>query len=56
MCIRDRVYDGILLYMDGEDEKHRLKRIFERYTDDFPNDYPGRSIAPSDVILSLIHI
>ena len=46
----NQVYDGILLYMDGEDEKHRLKRIFERYNDDFPNDYPGRSIAPSDVI------
>lgn len=46
----NQVYDGILLYMDGEDEKHRLKRIFERYNDDLPNDYPGRSIAPSDVI------
>ena len=40
----------ILPYIDGEDEQHRLERIFEQYNDNLPDGYPGRSIAPSDVI------
>ena len=46
----NRVYDGVLFYISGEDKQHRLKRIFEQYNDDLPDGYPGRSIAPSDVI------
>lgn len=46
----NRVYDGVLFYISGEDEQHRLKRIFEQYNDKLPDGYPGRSIAPSDVI------
>ena len=46
----NQVYDGILPYIDGEDEQHRLERIFEQYNDNLPDGYPGRSIAPSDVI------
>ena len=46
----NRVYDGILPYIDGEDEQHRLERIFKRYNDDLPDDYPGRSVAVSDII------
>ena len=29
----NQVYDGILPYIDGEDEQHRLERIFEQYND-----------------------
>lgn len=46
----NRVYDGVLFYIAGENEQHRLKRIFEQYNDELPDGYPGRSIAPSDVI------
>lgn len=46
----NRVYDGVLYCIDGEDEQCCLERIFEQYNDDLPEDYPGRSIAPSDVI------
>jgi hypothetical protein len=27
-----------------------LERIFERYNDDLPGDYHGRSVSPSDVV------
>ena len=46
----NRVYDGALFYIPGENEQHRLKRIFEQYNDELPDGYPGRSIASSDVI------
>ena len=46
----NRVYDGELFCTDDEDEQHCLNRIFEQYNEELPEGYPGRSIAPSDVI------
>ncbi len=44
------VHEGILLYEANEDEHYRLTRLTEIYGDELPEDYRGRSIAPSDVL------
>lgn len=44
------IYDGCLYYPSGEEEQNLLEIIFDRYNDDLPDDYPGRSISPSDII------
>ena len=44
------VYDGELICPVGQDERDILERIFARYNQAFPQDYHGRSIAPSDVL------
>ena len=44
------VYDGELICPVGQDDRDILERIFERYNQAFPQDYHGRSIAPSDVL------
>ena len=44
------VYDGELTCPVGQDERDILERIFARYNQAFPQDYHGRSIAPSDVL------
>ena len=44
------VYDGIFLCPNGQSEEKILQRIFERFGDELPRDYHGRSVAPSDVI------
>ena len=44
------VYDGELICPVGQDDRDILERIFERYNQAFPQDYRGRSIAPSDVL------
>lgn len=44
------VHDGVLLYVQNEDEHCRLTRLAQMYGDELPKDYIGRSIAPSDVI------
>ena len=44
------VHDGVLLYEENEDEHYRLTRLTQIYGDELPEDYRGRSIAPSDVL------
>lgn len=44
------VYDGILLYEETEDEHYRLTRLTEIFGDELPENYSGRSVAPSDVL------
>ncbi len=44
------VYDGVFQCAEDDAESTVLRMIFRRYNDDLPDDYPGRSIAPSDVI------
>ena len=44
------VYDGELICPVRQDDRDILERIFERYNQAFPQDYRGRSIAPSDVL------
>lgn len=44
------VYDGMMLCAKDDNEQQILERIFRQYSDDLPKEYPGRSIAPSDVI------
>lgn len=44
------VYDGVLLCAKDDSEQQILERIFKQYGDELPKEYPGRSIAPSDVI------
>jgi hypothetical protein len=44
------VYDGSLLYAEGESVHIRLMRLVEIYKDDLPEGYRGRNLAPSDVI------
>lgn len=44
------IYDGCLYYPAGEERQNLLEIIFNRYNDDLPDDYPGRSISPSDII------
>ena len=44
------IYEGMLLCSVQDSDEACLKRIFEQYNDKLPEDYSGRSIAPSDVI------
>ena len=44
------VYEGEILCTDSDTDYLILKRIYNTYSDDLPDDYPGRSISPSDVI------
>lgn len=44
------IYDGALLCSDADDCNERLERIWEQYQDELPEDYYGRSVAPSDVL------
>ncbi len=44
------IHEGVLLCSVLEDKHQRLEQIAKRYSDDLPEDYKGRSIAPSDVI------
>lgn len=43
-------HDGQLAVPAGQEEEKTLKQIFDRYNDDLPKDYQGRSVAPSDVV------
>ena len=44
------VYDGTILCSNEQSEQDALKRIFACYSDTLPEDFPGRNVAPSDVI------
>lgn len=44
------VYEGTMFYEESEDEHTRLTRLTEIFGDELPEDYHGRSIAPSDVL------
>ena len=44
------VHQGELLAPVEQTEHELLERIFDRYGDQLPDDYRGRSIAPSDVV------
>lgn len=44
------VYDGELTVPVVQEEDNTLRQIAERYSDDFPPGYEGRSVAPSDVL------
>ena len=44
------IYDGVLLCAETDGVEGRLQLIFEQYQDDLPEEYPGRSVAPSDVL------
>lgn len=44
------VYDGVLSCDNGDEKNKRLKQIFEKYQDELPDEYLGRSISPSDIL------
>ena len=44
------VFDSEILCDAEKTEEHWLKQIFHSYSGKLPDDYPGRSIAPSDVV------
>lgn len=44
------VHNGVLLYEQNEDEHCRLTRLTQIYGDELPEDFRGRSVAPSDVL------
>ena len=44
------VLDSEFLHIAGLSTKDVLERIFHRFSNNLPNDYHGRSIAPSDVV------
>ena len=44
------VCDGELTVSAAQEEDSILRQIAARYSDDFPPGYPGRSVAPSDVL------
>jgi hypothetical protein len=44
------VYDGEIVCPSDQRDSDVLERIFERYNDDLPGDYHGRSVSPSDVV------
>lgn len=44
------VYDGELTVPVVQKEDNTLRQIAERYSDDFPPGYEGRSVAPSDIL------
>ena len=44
------VHDEILYCPKDEPDLAVLERVFERYNGKLPADYPGRCIAPSDVL------
>lgn len=44
------VHDGVFLSKAELSDSDVLDLIFRRYNDDVPEDYQGRSLAPSDII------
>lgn len=44
------VYDGICTCGKQDGDAAVLEQIFKRYSQHLPEDYPGRSLAPSDVV------
>ena len=44
------VCENTLLCSVEDSDEACLKRIFDRYNDKLPEDYSGRSVAPSDVV------
>lgn len=44
------VYDGVLLCDIDASSEQRLKELFECYGFELPEGYPGRNLAPSDVV------
>lgn len=44
------VYDGAIFCPNEQSEREVLERIFTRYSDELPGDFPGRNAALSDVI------
>ena len=44
------VCSGALTVPTGQQEDDTLRQIAQRYNDDFPPGYTGRSVAPSDVL------
>lgn len=44
------VCSGALTVPAGQEEDDTLRQIAQRYNDDFPPGYTGRSVAPSDVL------
>ena len=45
-----RVFDSEIVCPAKQTDEEVLKRLFDRYNDALPKDYPGRSISPSDVV------
>lgn len=45
-----KVYDGTIFCPNEQGEHEVLERIFARYSDALPKDFPGRNTALSDVI------
>lgn len=43
-------YDGEIFCPNAQCDRDILERIFDRYNDDLPADYHGRSVSPSDVL------
>lgn len=44
------VYEDVMICPNGQTAQDSLKRIFHRFGDEKPRTYPGRCVAPSDVI------
>lgn len=44
------VYDGTIFCPNEQSEQDILNQIFTRYCDNLPEGFPGRNVAPSDVI------
>ena len=44
------VYDGICTCNKEDNDAAVLELIFKRYSQRLPEDYPGRSLSPSDVV------
>ena len=44
------VYDGTIICPREQSDSKVLERVFARYRDTLPKDFPGRNVAVSDVI------
>ena len=45
-----KVFDGEMICPIGQPAEDVLARLFDRYNDQLPKEYPGRSLSPSDVV------
>ncbi len=45
-----KVFDGEMICPIGQPVEDVLARLFDRYNDQLPKEYPGRSLSPSDVV------
>ena len=45
-----KVFDAEIICPIRQTDEEILERLFERYNDALPKEYPGRSLSPSDVV------